>query len=119
MKSRYTDMLYVIASGILKDVKMAYPEYRGVDRDLDRLTLLSKTRGLGLFTLDFPALDSALLLGLETGFLHVSGPCSHKVSKSVHIPRFLRGLWMKVFDDNLSLREDVDPTAIAFLRQIL
>ena len=119
MKSRYANMLYAIASGILEDVRMAYPEYRGVDRDLDRLTLLSKTRGLGLFTLDLPALDSALLLGLETGFLHVSGPCSHKVSKSVHIPRFLRGLWMKVFDDNLSLREDVDPTAIAFLRQIL
>jgi hypothetical protein len=41
-----------------------------------------------------------------------------RVSKKVKVPRFLSGLWLRVFDSNSCLRAEADPTAVLFLRQI-
>lgn len=95
-----------------------YPAYKGWERDYSRLALLSKTRGLGLFTHDLPSLDRLLVAGLERGRLTPKGPLTSKVSKGVLVPKFLSGLWLRIFDSNACLLPDADSTAIALLRQI-
>lgn len=117
MKSQ-EHVLLSVEAGLLKDVLLAYPQIEGVDKDLVRITSLVKNRGLGCFTLDLPNLDALLLKGLEKGRLILEGPCSTARSKRIQVPRLLSGLWLRVFDRFGVLREDVDVTAIAFLRQI-
>lgn len=107
-----------IALGIIKDVRVAYPQLKGVDLDVERLALNCQTRGLGFFSLDLPSLDSALLQGLEHGFLASKGPLMRAGSKKTSVPRFLQGLWLKVFDRTGVLKEEPDINAIFFLRQI-
>jgi len=119
MKSQVNALLHV-TRGILKDVSEAYPAMlSGCLKDLEMITLQSKTRGLGFFTLDLPALEPLLLEGLETGLLRLEGPLSRRVSKSVNVPRLFSGLWLSVFDDNACLKHEVDVTCLFFLRQLL
>jgi len=117
MKSQVNALLHVMG-GIFSDLRLAYPSLRGLDLDLEYLTLLSRSRGLGFFTLDLPNLDSLLLEGLETGRLPISGPLSRVVSTRTKVPKFLSGLWLRVFDKNGCLQTGVDSLAILFLRQI-
>lgn len=117
MKSQANALLHVM-QGLRKDVQAAYPALKGLAKDFDRLALYCQTRGLGLFTLDLPSLDPALLQGLETGRLVLGGPLSKRVSKKIGVPRLFSGLWLRVFDKSACLRQDVDVNAIAFLRQI-
>lgn len=117
MKSLASGLLHV-ASGILKDVQMAYPAYGDVVKDIERLTLYSSTRGSGLFVLDLPSLDTILLDGLERGRLVLKGPLTSAVSKRVRVPRLFAGLWLRVFDSQGMLKPDVDVNAIMFLRQL-
>lgn len=117
MKSLVNDLLH-IAFGVCKDVQMAYPEYRGVVKDKARLSLMAQTRGLGFFTLDLPALDNLLLEGLREGRLTPRGPAAKAVSKRILVPRLFRGLWLRVFEPNLCLRSDADPSAVFMLRQL-
>jgi hypothetical protein len=117
MKSLANDLLTVV-EGVLKDASLAYPDIRDFSKDLERLTRMVENRGLGVFTLDLPAMDAHLLDGLQDGFIDPHGHFSKRVSKKVKVPRFLRGLWMKIFDSSGSLRSDPDSTAIFFLRQI-
>jgi len=119
MKSLVNVLLHVV-EGLHKDVLSAYPGLEvDLSRDYERLALYSQTRGIGLFTLDLPHLESLLLTGLEVGFLTLEGPLSTAVSKRVRVPRLYSGLWLKVFDRHASLKQDVDVTALAFLRQLL
>lgn len=107
-----------VLTHICKDVELAYPTLSiGLGRDISRLTLLVENRGLGVFTLDLPLLESKLLLGLEQGLLPSSG--YRKVSKKCRVPRLFSGLWLRIFDENLMLRSEADVNAIAFLRQLL
>jgi hypothetical protein len=118
MKSQVNGLLEV-ARGVLTDYSLAYPhDKRDVVRDFERLTLLVKERGLGVFTLDLPALDGHLLDALESGRLTVSGALSKRASPTVHVPRLFRGLWLRIFDSVGNLKEDADPTVIFFLRQL-
>jgi len=117
MKSQ-EHVLLQVERGVLADVRAAYPQMGGLDKDLVRITSLVKNRGLGAFTLDLPNLDSLLLEGLEKGRLPLQGPCSNARSKRIRVPKLFSGLWLRVFDNSGVLREDVDPTAIFFLRQL-
>lgn len=117
MMKSHSDSLLIVAGGILKDVSLAYPEYRSVGKDLNRLTSLVKERGLGVFTLDLPSREQALLEGLDSGRLDPSGTLRY--SKNYPVPRLYAGLYMRIFDKNLCLRTDVDVNAVAFLRQLL
>jgi hypothetical protein len=100
------------------DVKAAYPAIKGLDLDFERLSLYCQTRGLSLFTLDLPNLDAILLKGLEVGRLTLEGPLSRGVSSKVRVPRLFSGLWLRVFDREACLKQDVDATAVFFLRQL-
>lgn len=118
MKSQANALLHVATALLLGDVRSAYPALKGLDLDVKRLALYCQTRGLGLFTLDLPSLDSLLLEALESGRLRLSGPLSRVVSKEVKVPRLFSGLWLRVFDKDACLKQDVDITALYFLRQL-
>jgi hypothetical protein len=116
MKSLSNSMLE-IAGSILTDASQAYPSISGsFVKDIARLTRLVEHRGLGVFTLDLPALDNLLLAGLENGRLPSSGFTA--VSKKVKVPRLYSGLYLRVFNPDGVLLDDADPTAVAFLRQL-
>lgn len=116
MKS-HSDSLLHVAYGILEDIHAAYPEYRGVARDKLRLTQLVNNRGLGLFTLLLPERDAQLLRALDTGLLTTSG--TTRYSKKYPVPRLFAGLYMRIFDEELRLKDDPDVNAVMFLRQLL
>ena len=119
MKSQVNALLHV-SEGIITDVSLTYPELKEkLTKDLDRLTLYSQTRGLGLFTLDLPHLESLLLRALEDGRLSLEGPLSKAVSSVTKVPRLFSGLWLRVFERDSSLKREVDINALFFLRQLL
>jgi hypothetical protein len=115
-KSQVSAVFHVL-EGLFEDAQRAYPEDGGLSLDKERLAHYVKTRGLGLFTLDLPSLNSLLLRGLESGRLELEGPLSSAVSKRIRVPKLFRGLWLRVFSRDSRLRPDVDVTAVAFLRQ--
>lgn len=117
MKSQVNAVLHVFQA-LCKDVFGAYPDLKGFDLDQKRIALTCRTRGLGLFTLDLPHLDSLLLRGLEDGRLMLEGPLSRAVSKRIRVPRLFAGLWLRVFDKESCLKQDPDITAIFLLRQL-
>lgn len=116
MKSQVNAILHVLL-GLCEDIRAAYPALKGLDRDISRLTLLVDSRGLGFLSLDLPVLDDILKDGLENGRLSSMLHPFRAVSKKHKVPRFLAGLWMRIFDRDAVLRPDADPTAIAFIRQ--
>lgn len=119
MKSQVNGLLHVLL-GVFKDIEAAYPALKGsLRKDIRRVALNCQSRGLAYFTLDLPSLESCLLAGLESGRLEAEGPCSHMVSQNTRVPRFLSGLWLRVFDKSACLRQDADATALFFLRQVL
>jgi hypothetical protein len=118
MKSQANALLHVLV-GILYDVQQAYPEMRSsVQKDILRITSLTSNRGQGLYTLDLPSLDPLLLGGLENGRLQLGGALARRVSRKCHVPRLFSGLWLRIFDADSCLKQEPDPTAIAFMRQI-
>lgn len=117
MKSQVNVLLHTMR-GLCKDVLAAYPALKGIDLDYKRIALYCRYRGLSFFTLDLPNLDSMLLHGLEIGRLELSGPLVRVVSRRTRVPRLFSGLWLRVFDRNACLKQDADPNAILFLRQL-
>lgn len=117
MKSQVNSLLHVM-QGLVKDVLAVYPELESLKLDLENLALQCMTRGLTVFTLDLPNLDSILLSGLESGRLRLSGPFTRRVSRRVRVPRLFSGLWLRVFNADSSLKPDADVTAVFFLRQL-
>jgi len=119
MTKSQADSLLHVAEGLRKDILLSCPELKGsLSKDFDRLALYCRARGLAFFTLDLPHLDSLLIRGLEVGRLCLEGPLSHAVSKRVRVPRLFSGLWLRVFDKDSSIKQDVDVNAILFLRQL-
>jgi len=119
MKSQVNALLHVL-EGLCKDASLAYPALEAdFSKDFERITLYCQARGIGFFTLDLPNLESCLLAGLESGRLVVTGPLSHRRFRGSSVPRLFSGLWLRVFDRDACLKQAVDVTALAFLRQFL
>lgn len=117
MKSQ-ANVLLDVAVAVLRDLQLAYPSIPGIELDVVRLARGSQSRGLGFFSLDLPALDNILTDALESGRLIGSGPLMKRISKRCKLPRFLGGIWQRVFDNDACLRKEPDVNCIAFLRQI-
>jgi len=120
MKSQLNEHMLQVVTSILSDCKLAYPEEcEEFDRDIKRIALLYQSRGIGLFIDLFPQLDKALLIGLSTSRLPDNFPLSKRRSLSARLPRFLWGLWSRVFDTRTAvLLDSVDINAVLFIRQI-
>ncbi|UJQ85415.1 MAG: putative replicase protein [Gulmivirus nemorisadaptatum] len=106
---------------ILKDVVAYFPNDRkSVERDFTRLTLLHRTRGMPTFTMDLPALGKLLDKSLAKGLLDLEhANLSYRRRPGSRIPRLFQGLWLRLFDDYGSLKADIDPNAVFFLRTLL
>lgn len=90
------------------------------EKDLTRLEGLVERRGIRVYLVDLPAVCKHLDRCLAGGHYSRSGlPATSRVSDRVVIPKFLRGLYLMVFHETGSLREDCSTEAIFFLRQIL
>lgn len=120
MKS-YVKDLAQLAHAVLIDVAQTFPPLAAeiLNKDLQRLRLSGRNRGLAFYTKDLPALGKALDRSLDTGTyasggVHLSG----RISGRVQVPKFLRGLYLRVFDPMGRLQENPDVLAIRFLRQI-
>ena len=108
-------------TAMLKDIEVYFPIDRTEwTRDLSRITQLSSSRGLPVFTMDLPALGKALDASLAKGRLDLKG-LNHSGSRfpGSKIPRLFWGLWSRLFDDFGCLKQDIDPNVVVFLRGLL
>jgi len=106
---------------IFADALYAYPTLGAeFEKDLARLQGLVERRGIRVYLEDLPAVGKHLDRCLSNGEYKLSGlPLTKRYSNRVVIPKFLRGLYLLVFDETGSLKEDCDHQAVYFLRQIL
>lgn len=119
-KSRNRDHLGFVRS-VLLDVVEYYPDYRlDMDRDLHRLMSHSRMVGDRVFLIDLPALGKLLEQALEHFALSRSGlALSAGFNSRTTVPRLFQGLWLRIFERDGCLKQDVDPNALFFLRTLL
>jgi hypothetical protein len=121
MSNRDLTVLQGVARNILADYLAVYPsDAMEVEKDLLRLSLISRTRGLATFLLDLPALGKHFDACLSQSVYTRSGlPLSGVRWSTSSLPRLFSGLMLRVFDIHSGcLRSDVDPFVILTLRQI-
>lgn len=120
MTKRYVRCLHRAVEGIIKDALDTYPtDHRELIRDLSRISSLVESRGLPVFTLDFPALLKHFDKCLSDGaYVPSSLPCSKRWRKGSVIPRLFKGILIRIFDDCGVLRSEPDINAIALIRQL-
>lgn len=105
-------------TSLFRDLATSHPEARlSLSRDLDTILSRLDSEGLGFATLTLSRLGKAIDLSFETKKLIV--PTSFKRYKSTALPHFLRGLLVKVYTSDGTLREDADVVAVCDLRQLL
>lgn len=86
-------------------------------RDLKTIRARFKHEGMGFLSKTLPALETAVLGGLETGTF--TCPTSFKVSKDGPLPLFLKGLIGKMFDPKTGVVLEFDPLLLKNIRQLL
>lgn len=120
LKSNVSDLSRVY-DALFRDASYAYPTLTAeFEKDRRRLHLMYEHRGDHLYLEDLPAAGKHLDRCLSSGAYKLIGlPLTKAVSKRVRIPKFLRGLYLRVFTDEGWLKEEPDVQAITFLRQIL
>lgn len=120
MSKSHVKELSLVYEALFEDAKYTFPTLVDeFEKDLTRLRCAIEQRGLPLFLVDLPALCKHLDRCLDNGEYKLSGlPLSKRASGRTPIPKFLRGLYLLVFDSSGSLKEDYNVEAILFLRQI-
>lgn len=110
-----------VYEALFTDAKYTFPTLESeFERDLKRLQRFVKHRGIRVYLEYLPAIGKHLDRCLSDGkYIQGGLPLTKRVSPWVVVPRFLRGLYLLVFDESGCLREDYSSEAIFFLRQIL
>jgi hypothetical protein len=110
-----------VYTALFQDAVYAYPTLRTeFEKDLARLLSLVERRGIRVYLEDLPAVGKHLDRCLSCGSYKLSGlPLTKRYSNRVVIPKFLRGLYLRVFHETGYLKEDYDVQAVFFLRQLL
>lgn len=118
---RYVEDLKAFYACIFADAMAAFPTLGDeFERDLARLLNLADHRGLHTFCVDLPAVGKHFDKCLSMGQYQPSGlPLTKRYTGGVVIPKFLRGLYLLVFDEIGHLKEEYNELAIIFIRQIL
>lgn len=107
-----------VYSGILKDATATWPQStKRFEQDLSCLRRACEQRGLSFFTITLPDLGKVIDRSLEEGyFLASEVPLGIPMIKKR--PELFGDLYMKLFNECGTLREDLDPTALFFFRQL-
>jgi hypothetical protein len=91
---------------LFKDLAWLYSRPSELERDKTRLLSEVEVRGLRILTIDLPSLCKHFDRCLDEGLYTPSSlPLSSKVSKRVHIPAFMREMYLQIFDSQGVLRE--------------
>jgi len=117
----YVEFVLGTLTALLKDCADMYPDCtKEFERDEKRLSSAINSHGIEFALVTMPAFrkhfDKCLAEGrLTPSGLNNFGPIKRKGS----VPRLFRGLILRVFDRNGTLRPDADPHAIRMIRQLL
>jgi hypothetical protein len=87
-------------------------------KDLQTIASRLEKEGEGFLSLSLPSLGASLEKALEDGLLTRQSTPSFGHDRRKTIPRFLKGLFSKIFSDVGILRDDADADAIFGIRQI-
>lgn len=121
MSNRHVRELTRVFDSILADIANTYPTL--VDdfvKDKARLRSFLNSRGIHAICVDMVAAAKHLEQCIAGGEYKLSGlPLTRRYSNRVVIPRFLRGLYLLVFEEGGTLKGDCDAEAIYFLLQVL
>jgi len=119
-KSLALSLIRGYITAVLKDVAWMYGRPSDWERDHSRLSHELGIKGVRLITIDFPALAKHFDQCLDRGFFTTcSLPLSRRCSKRIQVPAFLRGLYLRIFDNEGKLRVAPCPDAILGIRTIL
>lgn len=109
----------LLLAAFFKDASSWYPHLSSsLKRDFGFCESTLTNRGLPFLLVDLPNIRKILLESLEYGRLASKGPLSRLVSKKTRVPRFLSGLWLRVFDRSGTLKAHPDESAIYLIGQI-
>lgn len=100
---------------------VAYDSTLAVDmeRDLSRIISNVEHRGLQFILKDLPEIAKVLESSLSHGRLARSNlPCMGGHKHGSPIPRLFKGLWLRLFDVDGCLKQDIDPIFVFFLEQL-
>jgi len=105
---------------LLADATYTFPTLENdFERDLKRLQRFVEHRGIRVYLEYLPAIGKHLDRCLSDGkYIQGGLPLTKRVSPWVVVPKFLRGLYLLVFNESGCLRDDYSVEAIFFLRQI-
>lgn len=106
---------------ILNDVALYEPTLRlDTVRDMSRIVSSSSAMGHQVFLVHLPNCRKILDQALSTGRLGHSGiPFMKGYKNGSPIPRLFKGIWLRIFEQDGCLKQDVDPNHIFFLRTLL
>ena len=121
MLKSFRKSLLSVLRGILTDVAQSYPALAaGCDRDFARIRSSVDARGLGVLTLELPALCKHLDKCIDNGlWTEPFTPLSRRSGPASPCPRLFGGMWLRLFDKKGMLRDQVDTHAYQLLRQLL
>lgn len=116
----YVPFLSSVYRGILSDASELIPALaKDCDRDLSRLLSLLKTRGHHFAMVDLPAFGKHFDKCLSRGHLLRSGVVGFRpFRRRGVIPLLFKGLLLRVFEVDGSVKSDPDILAMKFLRQL-
>lgn len=117
----YVEFVLGTISALLKDCAEQYPDStKEFERDLERLSSAIDHHGINFVLDTMPAFRKHFDKCLSNGCLTHSTLLHFGAAKRGEtVPRLFRGLTLRIFDRFGTLRQDADPNAIRYLRQIL
>lgn len=121
MSNRHVRELLRVFDNLLTDIANTYPTLADdFVKDKVRLRSFVKCRGIHAICVDMVAAAKHFEKCLAANEYKLSGlPLTKRYSNRVVIPRFLRGLYLLVFDEGGTLKGDCDAEAVRFIRQVL
>lgn len=120
MSNRHVRHFIRLYSALFKDALSYDPTLRlDFDRDLSRLKSSSSHMGDRVFLEHLPELGKVLDLALSQERLPITHLPLGGCYSGGHIPRLFRGIWLRIFEHDGVLKQDVDPFFVFFLRTLL
>lgn len=115
----YVEELTQVYRALFKDALYAFPAIADeLVKDQARLMRHVEANGIVAFVTDLPSAGKAFDRSLSAGEYNGDGQPFTGCTKLVKVPKFLRGLFLLVFDVDGRLKEDCDVQAIFFIRQL-
>jgi hypothetical protein len=107
-----------LLDNLADDLARLNPDVKGLERDVITLKLRFEDEGYGFLAIALPALDLALLQGLDTG--RFACPAGFKSIRGGTIPVLFSGMFCKIFNPKSGLLEkDIDLGVLKALHGVL